>query len=105
MGLVACGPQFRALQGAGALGIDLVHRDHDHGAGVFVVAGEALAQGLVGGQAGAAVDAHRGRRAGNEEHQADAFIAQDVAQGVDPPFLFQSGRARVRSSSTVTTGP
>ncbi len=39
MGLVARAPQFRALQGAGKLRTDLVHRDHDDRARVSGVAG------------------------------------------------------------------
>ena len=76
-------PEAERISARAHCGIDLGDADHDHGAGVFAVAVKAGAQGRIGGQARGAVDPHRGVGAGDQEHQADAPVAQDVAQAVD----------------------
>ena len=76
-------PQLRAHDRLGALEVDALDRDDDHGARRLAVDDEALRQRRIGRDRGAADDPDGLAAAGNEEQQRDARIDEDVAQRVD----------------------
>jgi hypothetical protein len=76
-------PQSRADDGAGALEIGLDHGDHQAGARRLAVDGEALQQVGIGADHRPAVDPEGRARAGDQEHQRHARVADHVAQAVD----------------------
>ena len=63
--------------------VDFLDVDDHDGSGGFAVDGEGFHEGRVGGEVGAAVDAHGVADAGDEGHQGDPGVADDVAEAVD----------------------
>jgi hypothetical protein len=76
-------PQIGADDGPGALKIDGFDGDDDDGAWGFAIDSEGGEQVGVGGELGAAVDAKGVADAGDQEHESDVWVADDVAQGID----------------------
>ena len=76
-------PEFRAHDGAGALEIDRLDIDDDDRTRRLALFGETVEQCRVDAELGAAVDPQCGAGTGDQEQQADARVADDVAERVD----------------------
>src|SRR5215468_10544624 len=76
-------PEIGADDGARALEINVLHRDHDHRAGCLSLNPEGCQQFRLGGNLSTTIDAQSAAGPGNEKQQRYPRITYEVAQGIN----------------------